>query len=686
VTSTSSFVARRARARIRLAVALAAAISPALACAGVPPAAEAPAGPVATFKSHGMTIPASHPRLWFDAARLARARAWYGSNSFTPRGDADTLALSQATHGILARSRSSCRAALDWAIRENDTLGKNANAESSSYMDRARWYGQVLILTYDWCFEHMTPEERTRFVEQANLWIEARRQSPWYSAPMHQNNYYWGFLRNQLLWGIASYDVNQVAAERFISDAIDKRLVADFHPATLGESRGGVCQEGSQYGPYLTGYSVVPFSTAGLLGRELYEETPFWKEAVYANIYATTPGPTVTDVPLPGTTLGYLFFPHSDLDVARWRDGMLNADADFMLMASQRWGALPIGQHARQWLKITGALPSRHVVAVDPGGIKARPFQELPLDYYASGVKYLYGRSAWTPTATAFLLQLGDRNMEHVGGHQHIDWGSWEIWRNGRFVSRETPAYGDKVAGYAGGPPVEGMLDLAHNLLLVEGRAISTSAYSHAADARVTRLESRPGYVFAAVDLTRTLGSKPEWANRHFVRWVREFVFVRGLETLVVLDRVESDHPGDTKTFLAHCESVPATTPDGAVCTVGSQALAMKILVPAQRSSRVVYEGKPAGQQRIEFDTRPGTAQSYVLAVLQAKDARAPALTPTVAEDAGSFTVKLNGATSLRFEKGMASSGGVITLGETTRPLAAGVQEMVVTDQGPVWR
>ena len=70
------------------------------------------------------------------------------------------------------------------------------------------------------------------------------------------------------------------------------------------------------------------------------------------------------------------------------------------------------------------------------------------------------------------------------------------------------------------------------------------------------------------------------------------------------------------------------------------------------------------GQYRVEVDTSPGTAQSYILTVLQAKDAsQAPAFFPAVAEDGTSFTVTLNGSTSIVFAKGMASSSRSITVG-----------------------
>ena len=125
---------------------------------------------------------------------------------------------------------------------------------------------------------------------------------------------------------------------------------------------------------------------------------------------------------------------------------------------------------------------------------------------------------------------------------------------------------------------------------------------------------------------------------------------------------------------------------DPGTCTVGTEALTMSTLVPAQRTYRVVDEGAQVySQHSVEVDTRPGNAQSYILTVLQAHDAGATPLAPSVAEDATSFTVSLNGATAITFAKGMTSTGGSVRIGSATTPLRATVQTISVTGDGPTW-
>jgi hypothetical protein len=328
---------------------------------------------------------------------------------------------------------------------------------------------------------------------------------------------------------------------------------------------------------------------------------------------------------------------------------------------------------------MVGVTPFLQVQAVDVANAPLS-FSSLPLDFYASGPRYFYGRCAWGASATTFMLQLGDAAGDTIG-HQHGDYGTFQIWRNGRFVSHESAGYsGDSttdIAGYAGAGTVDGALGIAHNTVLVGG-ADPGPQYT-GPDAVVERLESKPGYSFAEVMLVPPATQMQVWR--------REFVFVRDLETLVVLDRLQTASASATKTFLNHCETNPVVSGNNsAVCTVGSQALTMTTLVPAQRTYRVVDEGAHTySQYRIEVDTTPGTSQSYILNVLQAHDAAGASLSPIVAEDAGSYTVTLDASHSIVFNKGMTSAGGSIKIGAVTTPLRADVQTMTVDGSGPSW-
>jgi hypothetical protein len=425
----------------------------------------------------------------------------------------------------------------------------------------------------------------------------------------------------------------------------------------------------------MPGYTTVPFLSATLLGRDILNETNYHRENIFYLIYATTPDRTFHK----GSGASYYeIFPFSDDE--RFSEGGFVSKADgygdFLTTLSDLWRDNPIGQYARRWVNMVGATRNRHIRAVDRGATE-RDFSSLPLDYYVSGPAYLYGRNQWGTQATTWQLQLG---LSHDEGHGHNELGNWQMWRNGRWLSRETTGYSDTVAGYGGSGGVDTNNAVAHNTLLIGGAGGAARHENPTSSYTMRRLESRPEYSFAVVELT------PAYSGRA-TRVIREFIFLRALETMVVFDRLESS---STKTFLAHFEQSPSVDQGSRVINAvnGNQALRLNTLLPTNASYRVVTEGGSVGQYRVEIDSS-GSTQSYFLHTLQGKDAAESPMTPSVTDNGSSYTVTLNhptrGTATITLQKGMTSSGGSVTAEGRTSNLFDGMQDMSVTDSGPVW-
>jgi hypothetical protein len=581
----------------------------------------------------GLAIPTDHPRLVFNTKNLATAKTWYAGHPLSPK---DPTAF--AMKGLLANDSTSCATAVASAKADSAAMSVSGTA-----CDNCRWNGEQDLLVYDWCYNMMTATDRTGFEASFDSWIEHWRTQSWGGVPMHENNYYWGYLRNEFEWGVLSSERKPSLATAELDDVFNVRLKNDFYPAA--GVVGGVGQEGAQYGPYVMGYASVPLLTADQMGRAVFEESPYYLGAVYAYIFETTPNGGIfswndDDGYAPGTPSPFI--------------------ADYMVVAANHWNAAAVGGYARQWLASFSVEPSAHFKAVDDGVAKPIAFSGLPLDYFAAGPRYLFGRSSWSATpSTAYMLLLGD---EDGVGHNHVDYGSFQIWRGGQWLSRESVGYGYSdlnVVGLGGNGSSDVRLAVAHNTVAA-GTALPTEKGSP----NITRLESQPGYSFASVDLS------PAFASGQVQR---DIVFVRSLETMVIFDR------GAT-VFLAHCETVPTTNGKTATCTNGNQALVVNALLGTP-SFAVLTEGSQSGQQRIEITTSGGT----MLTVLQAKDASASALTPTVVDNGTSYTVTLAPSTSLQFVKGATSTGGSITIGGITSNFRSNVQPMSITASGPAW-
>jgi hypothetical protein len=652
-----------------------------------------PAGP--SWTPPALAIPREHPRLWWTPERLAREKAWAKrTGGLHPRDDDhEGLALAYLVEGDRKRGRQ----AVDWLLGLTfDTSG--------TACDQARWSGEEAMLVYDWCHDLLTPAERQLLIERWNGYLDALNKKSWGGAGMEGNNYYWGYTRNDIEWGIASAYENPRAAA-LLEEGLRTRFGRSFVPFAAGPGRGGVLGEGTQYGQYLLGYAAVPFVTAANEGVDLWDASNFFQEAIYYLIYATTPAPTTT---VGGGQRRFELFPFDDDE--KFHDGGSAEGADltlYMIPAAAHWRAAPVGGYARAWLDLVKPqmFPLVAELAAAPSATP-RPFSELPLDYFAPGPQFLYARSRWGGAGPVVQLQLG---LAPGAGHQHVDWGTFQLWRGGRWLTRETVGYGEPIAGWGGGPAGTVGSDgaLGHNTILFEGMG-ARNADNRRGPPHLLRLESRPGYAYAAVDLSdsyRCLPGEchPERDENPYAKTiVREFIYLRGLETLLVFDRLEADDDRKpaaevTKTFVLHTETQPAVeTGNRLLISNGAEALRVFTLVPAAVTPRVVTEGGKVGQFRVELDAR-GPAQGYFLNVLQARGKDEPDLKVALQEGPDSFTVRLahptRGAAVVVLDKGMASRGGAVGLSSAPSaalpapaPLGTGVQAMTVTEQGPRWQ
>jgi len=189
----------------------------------------------------------------------------------------------------------------------------------------------------------------------------------------------------------------------------------------------------------------------------------------------------------------------------------------------------------------------------------------------------------------------------------------------------------------------------------------------------------------------------PERGNQAAVHVEREYLFIRDIETTVILDRLQSDTAARSKTFVFHCETNPVLVDANHVnCVNGSQQLYVTTLLPATPSSRSSFdEGDTVAannQYRIEINDMPGVTTSYTLHVMQAMDTTgSTVLTPAVVDSSpgnptsGTFTVTLDANHKIIFNKGMTSSGGSITLNGQTTNLYGSVEGISITNSGPVW-
>jgi hypothetical protein len=750
----------------------------------------------------GITIPATHPALFFNSARLTTAQTWFGTHAFSCGG---TDYLCMAFHDLVSGTNTNTSTVYTWASGYSmPVIGVSC--------DNCRFDGEDLIMVFDWEYNNLTGGQRSTLISAYNTWITHWMSQSWGGPTMPQSNYFWGYTRNELEWGITSYNDQNSTAKGFLDDALTTRGTNAFQPTTIagGNGAGGLPQEGDEYGRYEVWYPVIPFVTTNFDGRDVYGEYDrYFKTTVCMYAYATSLNPM--EVIIGGTDQSvskWELMPFSDDELYQTNVGTAEANfsgiggsgsyiGDFMNTMSNYYASLDIGKYAKQWLtNLTASLsgPAYHIQSVDPGTTTAKAFSNLPLDYYATGNQYFYGHSSWATTnSTEFMMQMGSPSGI---GHVHDDFGNWQMRRNGAATpaywgSRETVGYAQDYAPY-GNPtvwtathaystnarvlpsPANGFAyqqiaanctsggsqptfptaalgtvmdgtcnwinttnglngdsvavsDLTvHNGVLMNGLGIAYNFKD--ATPTVYRLETQAGYSYADVELTGSyhnttdFGSRPERSNVSAGHVEREYIFVRSLETLVILDRVLANAVSPltaaqiNKTFVSHCE-VAWVLEDASHerCDNGTQTLRTTSLLPASFTQRTVTEStctnsqsacSTGGQFRLELDSTDNCAQSYLLNVMQSRAGAGSNLTASVTDSnsgcanvgTGTLTVTLHPSagsdTTIVFNKAtcsttvpsQCSTGGTINVAAGGAvSLSTTIEGISYTDSGPVW-
>jgi Dockerin type I domain len=426
--------------------------------------------------------------------------------------------------------------------------------------DGARNIGEEVIMTYDWCYSNFTELERATLRARWNTWITILNAKAWGGETMPDNNYFWGYMRNSTLWGLATWGENTAngidKAREFLMHGYNTRYLTWLLPVYSDELKGGVTLEGTAYGRVMFDYHITPFLTLRNMGENPFERTRFWKDSVYYTAYSMTPALTFGPPSPENCTsrLTWQQFPFADDErfsqcgYSVMTDGGTYASG--MLTYANLWPSLDSGKTARLISRTVGqrARPWLRAYFDDTEPTTNFSFSNLPLDYFAQASRNVYTRSAWGGNTSSINFFLG---RSPSIGHKHFDGGSFQWWRNGRWLSRESTGYvgsqeSVRALDNVGAPILTVDVDdaVAHNTVLFEGRASINGEFgTPEGNSQMLRLFSNADFVYGASDLAPTFRYRRQ-PNPCRYDWpyaeqaVREFVYLREIETMVTIDRL----------------------------------------------------------------------------------------------------------------------------------------------------
>ena len=202
---------------------------------------------------------------------------------------------------------------------------------------------------------------------------------------------------------------------------------------------------------------------------------------------------------------------------------------------------------------------------------------ELPTDFYANGVKFLFDRSDWTEDATMLVYEGSSGSVDHM----HQDALSFNILRKGQWLTKDYSGY------FSGGSgPVE--TARAHNTLLIENRREDgTQAFGlngHQADSEVVNSHTGDGYSYIVGDATGVYNDAPDgYLPRQDVqKAMRNLVYLKP-DLFVVYDdtQTRAEAGEQFKRFILHSHNQPTVTGDVMTSVIEDQRLYSRTLLPA---------------------------------------------------------------------------------------------------------
>ena len=398
-----------------------------------------------------------------------------------------------------------------------------------SYLQIGELVGD-LALVYDWCFEQVTPGQRTRWLAYANqaIWnvwhpTEAKwggKTMPWsgWSVNNPSNNYYYSFLRATMLLGLATRGENP-QADTWLTKFRDAKIMTELVPTFNADLVGGGSREGTGYGVAMRRLFELYDFWKATTGNSLARETKHTRASMVAFMHQTLP--TLDRVAPTGdqsrdSTASFFDYHRNYLQqlIAIFPKDTLAGRAKSLLAESSV-------------TQMSSAFMVAYDFLYDDSTVTTRSLDELSETYYATGIGELYARSSWDKDATWVNMIAGP----YTESHAHQDQGSIMIYKGGWLahdpgvhsrsgLNQDTTSHG-LVRIDQGGSPVRQIASTTSNLLA---------------------LHMGEGWVHASADLTPAYDGNAAVQKVH-----RELVYLKP-DVVVVFDRV-STASGTTQTW-----------------------------------------------------------------------------------------------------------------------------------------
>lgn len=553
--------------------------------------------------------------------------------------------------------------------------------------DRSRGAGRAFGLTVDWIYPYLSAADkqtiRTVFLRWADENVNATVTTHNHPEPIGvfndevllqnkdavrfaTNNYFTGHGRNLGLMAMSfdpaddpdgklkAYLDNSTGAFLYMTDA-----------ALRDDCAGGLMAEGFEYGPLTAQYTadlLFALHTAGLddpaiRGPQVrVTENPFWADMIPAYVHGMAPSLHKLDYPGPYhdyasfgdqetyepytgvqndpilyfSPLAILALDRGDqqmYDTIRWIELNMPPGGDDPEQLAQRSGGIYAPQNAISYFML-----------MDPNaGATIDPRPSYPLDYYASGLRYLFSRTGWEQDDSYFVFQVTWTGIDH----RHGDANNFGLHRKGEWITKEHTGYGAYESAVHNNVSIENDKpshdDSISNKVWQTGSQVT---YYAAGDGEVLAKSFKDTFVYALGDATKLYNSPESNGTTDIVHASRSIVWLKP-DHVVIYDRAETKTDGRFKRFHLQTPSAPNVSGDFVSATTKEgQQMFFTALLPQSPNigvdtPEIEYEaGGDPMEQRLTIESTDLSAR--FLNVVQGADAGASADEAEYVKGAGS--------------------------------------------------
>jgi hypothetical protein len=438
-----------------------------------------------------------------------------------------------------------------------------------------RYLVPPVAIVLDWCYDAMTPAQRTAFANQLDWWAnDIMTSSPWaWHDP--SNNYYYGHMWAILSAGYAMYGLNanaqtyiDYARGTMLDQAIkftkDEPIMWDLWGSSVGRAKGGQWNEGTSYGcvnyEFLGSCVLAAKSAEGLA----YADFVFPNEAIKYFIYAKHP------------TGGRMY---SDGDGAA---GGIDATVRIPVLFNIALATGDTRGYGKYWVDTYTTICDwsyklyneflwydDQLAAMNYGGA-------IPDCYYLEGTQVLYWRSNWTTDGIWLAMKLGTLNTDHA----HNGLGNLMIYKGGFLATDYAVETGDGMA----------FSDLDHNVLYIppgDDKKLYWGASS------LEHLVNTANYVYFAGNLSGPYLAQPSYRNNTVTRKEREIVIIKPENVVAVMDRGTSTDTAHDKVFQMYLHNQAVVSGADYRSSNGSADLVIHRAYPSGSSVTLDTHGAP---------------------------------------------------------------------------------------------